>query len=108
MVTGFYHACWYGPAKLTAVATEAEAQRCTNFRHSEGTELGDPPSQAILSDGHGIVQIYGTVPVDKQESSSSHKLFLPERLWEPTSSFANIWQHLAHTERQVTPCFGKA
>ena len=50
-----------GPAKLTAVATEAEAQGCTNFRHSERIELCDPPSQAILSHGHDIVQIYGTV-----------------------------------------------
>lgn len=50
-----------GPAKLAAVATEAEAQGCTNFRHSERTELCDPPSQAILSHGHDIVQIYGTV-----------------------------------------------
>ena len=31
-------------AKLAAVATEAEAQGCTNFRHSERTELCDPPS----------------------------------------------------------------
>ena len=50
-----------GPAQLAAVATEAEAQGCTNFRHSERTELCDPPSQAILSHGHDIVQIYGTV-----------------------------------------------
>jgi hypothetical protein len=50
-----------GPAQLAAVATEAEAQGCTNFRHSERTELRDPPSQAILSHGHDIVQIYGTV-----------------------------------------------
>ena len=50
-----------GPAKLAAVTTEAEAQGCTNFRHSERTELCDPPSQAILSHGHDIVQIYGTV-----------------------------------------------
>lgn len=57
----FYDARWCGPAELTAVTTEAEAQRCTNFRHSERTELCDPPSQAILSDGHDIVQIYGTV-----------------------------------------------
>jgi hypothetical protein len=50
-----------GPAKLAAVATEAEAQGCTDFRHSERTELCDPPSQAILSHRHDIVQIYGTV-----------------------------------------------
>jgi hypothetical protein len=49
------------PDELTAVATEAEAQGRTNFRHSGRTELCDPPSQAIRSDGHNIVQIYGTV-----------------------------------------------
>src|SRR5262249_37910343 len=57
----FYHVRWCGPAKLTAVATEAEAQRRTNFSHSERTELCNSPSQAILSDGHDIVQTYGTV-----------------------------------------------
>src|SRR5262245_8104635 len=47
--------------QLVAVATEAEAQGCTDFRHSERTELCNPLSQAILSDGDDIVQIYGTV-----------------------------------------------
>jgi hypothetical protein len=56
-----YHRHGFRSILLTAVATEAEAQRCANFRHSGRTELCEPPSQAILSDGHDIVQIYDTV-----------------------------------------------
>ena len=48
-------------SQLAAVTSEAEAQRGTNFRHSLGTELSNSLSQAILGDGHDIVQIHRAV-----------------------------------------------